>query len=341
MGLLESIFSRLPRRQPHISSDSLPIEGHMPPFEGITKWLNTDPLTTEDLRGKVVLVDFWTISCINCLRTIPHLKAWHKTYANKGLRIIGIHTPEFPFEKDIENVEREVRRYGLDYAIAIDNDYTMWNAYKNHYWPAHYFIDGKGDVRYHHFGEGKYGHSEAIIKSLLRENGAVPSATVVSEKVGSGPDFEKIGSPETYLGFDRMEYLGSPESVRVGEVQEYSGVREPALNVFYFDGKWEVNEHFAVPKEAGAKIIYRARAAKMNLVMDGVGKEHRVSVRINNKALDETDAGTDIGNPNATSVTVTNGRLYNLVDTKGAYGEYLLEMTFEDPGMHVYAFTFG
>lgn len=341
MGLLEKIFSRLPRRQPHILADSLPIEGYMPEFKGVTKWLNTDPLTTADLRGKVVLVDFWTYSCINCIRTLPHLKAWHMHYANKGLRIIGIHTPEFPFEKDIANVEREVRRYGLDYAIAIDNDYTMWNAYQNHYWPAHYFIDGKGNVRYHHFGEGKYGHSEAIIQSLLRENGTIPSAAVMSEKVGPDPDFGKIGSPETYLGFDRMEYLGSPESVRVDEVRNYTGVRKPALNVFYLEGKWEVGDRFAVPMEAGAKIVYRTKAAKTNLVMDGAGKEYRISVLIDGKILDETNAGTDIGKPNATSVTVSHGRLYNIVDTKGAYDEHLLELTFEDPGVHIYAFTFG
>jgi thiol-disulfide isomerase/thioredoxin len=327
--------------EPRVDPGSLPVEGRAPEFARIAAWFNSEPVAMASLRGKVVLVDFWTYSCINCIRTLPHVKAWHDAYKDRGLVIVGVHTPEFEFEKDPENVKAAIARYGIEYPVALDNDYATWEAYKNHYWPAHYFIDAKGNVRYHHFGEGAYGHSEAVIRALLAEAGSAPPETVAKEG-GKAPDFSRIGTPETYLGFDRMEYLGSPESVRLDEPSRYSAVNDPALNIFYFDGSWDVKRDHAVPAGSGARLVYKCRASKVNLVMAGSPEGKRVRVRVDGKALGDAMRGTDAKDENGEAVvTVKDGRLYELVDAKGDYADKLLELTFLDPGTKCYAFTFG
>ncbi|MFA6604356.1 MAG: redoxin domain-containing protein, partial [Patescibacteria group bacterium] len=193
-----------------VDAATLLVEGRMPALDSAGPWLNSAPLAAADLAGRVVLIDFWTYSCINCLRTLPHLQAWHEAYGKTGLTIIGVHTPEFDFEKETINVQRAAERHGLTYPIVLDNDYVLWNRYRNRCWPAHYFIDAGGNIRYRHFGEGDYAHSEEIIRTLLAEAGKIPPAEPVHL---AEPTLACAGqlTPETYLGFDRVEYLGSPE----------------------------------------------------------------------------------------------------------------------------------
>ncbi|MEY4744410.1 MAG: hypothetical protein RL272_355 [Candidatus Parcubacteria bacterium] len=339
MGILDRIFRR---RDAQVGPQSLPIEARAPEFKGVTGWINTGPLTLASLAGKVVLVDFWTYSCVNCVRTIPYLKAWNDAYKERGLVIIGIHTPEFDFERDRANVEAAVSRSGITYPVALDNDYAMWNAYRNHYWPAHYFIDAKGNVRYQHFGEGGYDHSEAVINALLEEAGAKRDGRDVSRAVASDIDFNKIGTPETYLGFERMEYLGSPESVRKDAPRSYSAVRDPAQNIFYFDGVWEIRDDYAVPRAAGAAIVYRINASKAHIVMDGSGLDARVRVTLDGAPLTDADRGADVAvDGGGSTVSVRDARMYDLVDFRGSYGSHLLRLEFETPGVKCYAFTFG
>lgn len=336
MGILKRMFGR---RNPQVSAQSLPREGRAPEFLGIESWVNSEPLTMASLRGKVVLVDFWTYSCVNCVRTLPHLNAWHETYAKRGLVIVGVHTPEFEFEREKANVEAAVARFGIRYPVALDTGFATWEAYRNRYWPAHYFVDAKGDIRYHHFGEGAYEHSEAVIRALLDETGADTGIKIVSEGIDAGADFKRIGTSETYLGFSRLEYLGSPESVRKDAVRRYTAISEPASNIFYFDGEWEIRDDYAVPRTAGASIIYRVTAAKANLVMGADGASVRVRVTLDGGPLDDASRGADADGDS--TVTVTDGRLYELVDLRGAYGTHLLRLEFLDPGAKCYAFTFG
>lgn len=340
MGELDRFLRRFfKRRAGRVSAQSLPVEGRAPEFKGIAEWLNGPALTMKDLAGKVVLVDFWTYSCVNCVRTIPYLKAWHEAYKDKGLVIVGVHTPEFEFERDVANVRDAVAKSGIGYSVAVDNDYVMWNAYRNHYWPAHYFIDARGRIRYHHFGEGGYGHSEAVIKALLEEAGAARSEGDASASVVMDVDFKKIGTPETYFGFARMEYLGSPESVRKDAAQRYSTVRDPAPNVFYLEGAWEIRDEYAMNVEAGCRVVYKITAAKVHLVMEGPEGGAAVEVRLDGAPVTASARGKDVGDDG--TLAVREGRMYDLVDHGGAYGTHLLELTFLAPGVKCYAFTFG
>lgn len=336
MGILSRFFR--PSGGSPVDPTTLPVEGRAPEFAGIERWLNGGPLTMAGLAGKVVLVDFWTYSCVNCVRTLPYVRAWHEAYRDKGLVVVGVHTPEFEFEKDAANVQAALAKYGITYPVAMDNGYATWNAYNNHYWPAHYFVDAKGDVRYHHFGEGNYGHSEEVIKTLLAEAGKDATGGV-SGAIDVGVDFKKIGSPETYLGFDRLEYLGSPETVRPGVITRFTAPKTATLNVFYFLGAWEVTADGAMPREAGAKIIYRVQAAKMHFVMDGAGKERRVRVTLDGSPLDRNARGADVSEDSV--ITVKEGRMYDVIDGHGDYGEKLVELTFLEPDVKCYAFTFG
>jgi thiol-disulfide isomerase/thioredoxin len=321
---------------PGIDPSQLTAEGRMPEFSGISEWINSPALTAAGLRGKVVLVDFWTYSCINCVRTLPYIKAWHERYKDMGLVIVGVHTPEFEFEKDPKNVKAAIQKFGITYPVAMDNEYGTWNAYANKYWPAHYFVDAKGTIRYHHFGEGQYDKSEAVIKTLLMEAGHSDAASAASTVAGAeSVRFDKIGTPETYLGFDRMGEFGSPEKVVHDAVQRYSAPSMQSANVLYFDGLWEVRKEYAAPAEAGARIIYKVRAAKANLVLGGKGE---VEVMIDGKAASESSKGSDV---QSSVINVDTDRLYNVMDAKEDYGEHQIELTFRTPGVRAYAFTFG
>ncbi|SFB35399.1 cytochrome c biogenesis protein DipZ [Pseudomonas sp. NFPP24] len=311
-------------------SDTLPIEGALPPLDGAVQWLNSPPLTTEALKGKVVLVDFWTYSCINCLRTLPYVKAWAEKYRDQGLVVIGVHAPEFAFERDVNNVTQAMKDLGITYPVAIDNNYKIWRAFNNQYWPAHYFADAKGQIRYHHFGEGDYAESERVIQQLLREAGAKNVAGGLIEADAKGvqqaPDMNEVQSPETYLGSQRAENF-----VKSGTL---------ALNQWTLQGQWNVGGQQATLDQAGGRIVYRFHARDLHLVLGpgADGKPVRFKVTIDGQAPGGAH-GTDVA-PDG-SGTVTEQRLYQLVRQPGAVQDRTFTIEFLDPNVSAYAFTFG
>jgi len=230
--------------QPAADADApLPIEGAAPPLAGVTQWLNSAPLTLESLKGKVVLIDFWTYSCVNCLRAIPYVRAWAEKYKDQGLVVIGVHAPEFAFERNIDNVKRAIAKQQIAYPVAIDNAYAVWRAYKNQYWPAHYFIDAQGRIRHHHFGEGEYAQSERVIQQLLAEAGrtdvTIDVVSVAASGAEAAPDFQNVRSPETYVGFARAENFVSPGGFARNAVKDYAD-GDPRLNEWGLTGAWKV-----------------------------------------------------------------------------------------------------
>ncbi|MGO8099923.1 cytochrome c biogenesis protein DipZ [Rhizobium leguminosarum] len=321
----------------------LPVEGHAPSLDGAVEWLNSEPLTTEQLRGKVVLVDFWTYSCINCIRTIPYVRAWAEKYADQGLVVIGVHAPEFAFEKKTDNVKKAIGDFQIGYPVAIDNDYKVWRAFENSYWPAAYLIDAKGKIRYHHFGEGNYNRTEKAIQDLLREVGSqtTASAPVVPNAKGveAGPDLGNIRSGETYLGYEQAANFASPEGLQADTARNYS-IAEPGLNGWGLSGTWIVGRDQATLDQPGGGITYRFSARDLHLVLGpGAGdKPIRFQVKIDGKAPGP-DHGSDIDADGNGTVTAT--RLYQLVRQSGTVAARNFEIRFLDPGVQAYAFTFG
>jgi len=244
---------------------ALTVEGTLPSLDGVTQWLNSPPLTVESLRGKVVLIDFWTYSCINCLRAIPHVRAWAEKYKDQGLVVIGVHTPEFAFERNINNVQRAIASQKITYPVAVDNSYAVWRAFSNQYWPAHYFIDANGNIRAHQFGEGEYEQSERIIQQLLREAGQSNVAddviTVIATGAEAAPDFQNVLSPETYLGFQRARNFISAGGFLRGGIKHYT-TDEPRLNEWGLGGQWQVGEEHASLKSANGGITFRFPASR-------------------------------------------------------------------------------
>ena len=322
---------------------NLPVEGLAPSVNGAVEWLNSPPLTTEQLRGKVVLVDFWTYSCINCIRTVPYVRAWAEKYKDEGLVVIGVHAPEFAFEKKIDNVKTAVDDFKIGYPVAIDNDYKIWRAFENSYWPAHYLIDAKGQIRYHHFGEGNYRQTEQAIQDLLREAGSEMASTapVTPDAKGAeaSPDLKNIRSGETYLGFKRGASFVSPENLRADAANAYS-IDEPDLNEWGLSGTWTVGAEQAVLDQPDGSIVYRFSARDLHLVLGpgAAGKPVRFQVTIDGKAPGPSHgADTDAGGYG----TVTSTKLYQLVRQSGDVAERTFEIRFLDPGVEAYAFTFG
>jgi len=315
-------------------------EVEMPEFTGITRWLNTDaPLTKASLQGKVVLIDFWTYSCINCIRTFPHLTAWHKNYADQGLVIVGVHTPDFDFEKDEANVKAALAKHGISYPVAMDNDYGTWRAYANRYWPSHYLMDRRGRLRYRHFGEGNYAETEAKIRELLAEGGAAAPAPTASP---AAADLSKIKTPEIYLGYERLESLGNAEKIEPGRRQTFRVSKSPTLNKFYLAGDWRIAKKFAVAETAGGKILIRYEADKANMVLDTAdGKEAVVEVYIDGRPATAENKGADVVLENGSAFCrVREARLYNLTRSENG-GRHTLELRFASPGVRAYTFTFG
>ncbi|PSH57619.1 cytochrome c biogenesis protein DipZ [Phyllobacterium sophorae] len=322
---------------------NLPVEGQFPSLDGAVEWLNSSPLTNEQLRGKVVLVDFWTYSCINCIRTVPYIRAWAEKYKDQGLVVIGVHSPEFAFEKKIDNVKRAIGEFQIGYPVAVDNDFRIWRAFQNSYWPAQYIIDAKGQVRYHHFGEGEYDTSEQVIRDLLAEAGSqkVGKEIVTPEASGaqSAPDLGNLRSAETYIGYSRASNFGSPEGLAGDAAREYT-IAEPGLNEWGLAGNWTVGAEQATLNQAGGGITYRFSARDLHLVL-GKGtaaKPVRFQVRVDGKAPGASH-GMDIdaeGNG-----TVTGTRLYQLVRQAGDVRERTFEVRFLDPGVEAFVFTFG
>ena len=324
-------------------ASALPVEGALPPLDGAVAWLNSPPLTQAGLKGKVVLIDFWTYSCINCLRAIPYVEAWAEKYKDRGLVVIGVHAPEFAFEKNIDNVRHAVADLKISYPVAIDNDYAIWRAFNNEYWPAHYFIDAKGQIRHHHFGEGNYDESERVIQQLRAEAGqsALPAGLVSVDASGAeaAADMADAQSPETYVGYARAENFVSPG----GQIQDKDHVYAagtPGLNQWGLTGDWTIGEEHAVLGQAGGTIVYRFHARDLHLVLGSApdGKPIRFRVMIDGKAPGD-DHGADIDA--AGNGVVQGQRLYQLIRQSGPVADRNFEIQFLDPGVQAYAFTFG
>lgn len=312
--------------------DVLKVEGTAPELIPGGEWLNSEPLSLKALRGKVVLIDFWTYTCINCIRTLPYLRSWHAQYADAGLVIIGVHTPEFEFEKNLSNLREAVDDFGLTYPVMQDNDYATWRAYDNRYWPAKYLIDAKGNIRYRHFGEGAYDETEEVIRTLLAEAGGK-----IGEEAISNPIYSiQARTPELYLGYARSRYLASPQFIARDAPAEYSTPSELPANAFAFTGTWEVGSERANPS-AGATLKVNFEAKDVFLVMrpkDGPGT---VRVKLDGILLAGSYAGEDVTDG---QVVVDSDRLYRLIRL-GSPGPHILELEFLDENLELYAFTFG
>jgi thiol-disulfide isomerase/thioredoxin len=315
----------------------MPKRMHMPPFTGATGWVNSEPLTPAGLRGHVVLVDFWTLTCINWLRTEPYIRAWSQAYRNDGLVVIGVHTPEFSFEHDIGRVRQATREREIDYPVAADNDYAVWSAFENHYWPALYFADTGGVIRDHHFGEGRYEQSERVIQQLLGVERDLVSA--VGRGVEAEADWSHLRTPETYLGYSRGQYFASPDRAALDERGTYRLPERLELNHWALAGQWTIGQENVVLGEAGGGIAYRFHARDAHLVLSA-GSREPIPFRV---LLDGQAPGLSHGvdvDEEGTGL-LRDGRLYQLVREHGAVRERTLEITFLESGAEAYVFTFG
>jgi thiol-disulfide isomerase/thioredoxin len=334
------------RMGPHLTPAPLPlpIDGELPSFDGATTWLNSPPLTPAALRGKVVLVQFWTYTCINWLRTVPYVRAWAEKYRKEGLVVIGVSTPEFEFEHDLDNVRGAVKDMGITWPVAVDNDYAIWRAFDNNYWPALYFVDAKGHIRHHRFGEGDYEQSERTIQRLLAEAGHPPSDNALVSVNGAGleaaADWGSLGSPENYVGYGRTENFASPGGAAFDKPHVYAPPRRLGLNQWALSGDWTMGKQAVVLNKANGRIAYRFHARDLHLVMGpgAPGTSVRFRVLIDGRSpgaahgIDVDDQGYG---------TVTQQRLYQLIRQPGSIGDRTFEIEFLDPGIEALAFTFG
>jgi thiol-disulfide isomerase/thioredoxin len=323
----------------------LPIEGELPDLGGATAWLHSKPLTPAGLRGNVVLVQFCTYSCVNWLRTLPYVRAWDERYRDDGLIVIGAHAPELPFEHDVEKVRPALQAMGVDYPIAVDNDFAIWRAFGNRYWPALYVADAQGRLRDHHFGEGRYAGSERVIQQLLAEAGSVgvdqaPVSDVEPRGVEVSADLDTLGSPETYVGYERAQNLVAPAGVLPGAPRVYAESPPLERNQWSLSGNWTVGRQAIVMNQAGGRITFRFHARDLNFVLgpSASGAPARFRVLVDGAApgpahgLDVDDEGNG---------TVAEARLYQLIRQPGSVSDRTFEITFLDSGVQAYVFTFG
>jgi thiol-disulfide isomerase/thioredoxin len=310
---------------------------HMPSLRGATDWLNSEPLSPAVLRGHAVLVDFWTLTCINWLRTEPYIRAWSQAYRGDGLVVVGVHTPEFSFEHEVGRVRQATAQRGIDYPVAVDNDYAVWRAFDNHYWPALYFIDTEGVIRDHHFGEGRYRESERVIQRLLGVERDL--VAVVGSGVEAEADWSHLRTPETYVGYLRSENFASPGGTAAGQRHGYVVPERLHLNHWALAGEWTVGREKAVLGEAGGSIACRFHARDAHLVLSA-GSLEQIPFRV---LLDGEPPGpshgVDVGE-DGTGV-LRDGRLYQLVRAHDTVRERTVEITFPEPGAEAYVFTFG
>jgi thiol-disulfide isomerase/thioredoxin len=321
-----------------------PSEGDLPSLDGATGWLNSPPLTPVGLRGKVVLVEFWTYTCINWLRTLPYVRAWAQKYADRGLVVIGVHSPEFAFEQNVDNVRRAVKELGVDFPVAVDSDHAVWRAFKNAYWPALYFVDAQGHIRHHQFGEGEYDASERVIQQLLAEAGVkgigLELVSVDPHGVEAAADWGSLKSPETYLGYEQTVNFASPGGQVLDRRSVYSVPARLSLNHWALSGDWTVRGVPVVLNEANGRIAYRFHARDLNMVMGPAaqGTTLRFRVLIDGKQP-AAARGTDVdGRGNG---TVTEPRLYQLIRQPGPIADRQFEIEFLDSGAQAFVFTFG
>ncbi|MFF5076590.1 redoxin domain-containing protein [Actinoplanes sp. NPDC000266] len=318
----------------------LPKEGRLPLLDGATGWLNTEPLRPEELRGKVVLVNFWTFTCVNWLRQLPYVRAWHEKYASRGLVVLGVHTPEFRFEHNLEEVRREMRADTIEYPVAIDNEYGVWRAFDNHYWPALYLADAEGNLRYHHFGEGEYERTEKAIQRLLHEAGADPGHDLVvvePRPVEEAADWSTLESQENYTGYDRTERFASPDGLVLGKPHQYTLPDTLGLNEWSLEGDWTMNEQATVANAAGARLLYRFHARDLNIVT-GATTPARFQILIDGEPP-AAAAGQDVDADGYG--TIGDRRLYQLLRQPDPITDHTVEITFLDAGVETYSFTFG
>jgi hypothetical protein len=309
----------------------------MPSLDGATEWFNSEPLSPAELRGRVVLINFWTLTCINWLRQEPYVRAWWQAYRGDGLVVIGIHTPEFSFEHEIDGVRQATRERGIDYPVAVDNDYEIWTAFDNHYWPALYFVDADGAIRDHHFGEGRYEQSERVIQRLL----GVERELVSVEGLGveAAADWDHLRTPETYLGYGRGDRFASPETVALDVPRRYELPAPLRLNDWALAGDWTIGREYVVLDRTGGSIAYRFRARDAHLVLSP-GAREPISFRV---LLDGEAPGRSHGADvdEEGNGLLDHGRLYQLVRQHDTIHERTLEITFGKPAAEAYAFTFG
>jgi cytochrome c biogenesis protein CcdA/thiol-disulfide isomerase/thioredoxin len=326
------------------ASKALPVEGSLPSLSGAVEWLNSPPLTAEQLKGKVVLVDFWTYSCINCLRSIPYVRAWADKYKDQGLVVIGVHAPEFAFEKNVGNVKQAVAKLKIDYPVAIDNDYAIWRAFNNEYWPADYFIDANGKIRHHFFGEGDYSESEKVIQQLLAEAGRgnlpVDMVSVSATGAEAASDAADVKSPETYIGFARSENFASPGGAVGDKPHDYATGDLKQLNDWGLSGDWTVGGQSATLNKTDGAIAFRFHARDLHLVLgpSADGKPVRFRVTIDGAKPGESHGADTNADGEG---TVTDHRLYQLVRQSGPVVDHTFSIQFLDPDVQAYAFTFG
>ncbi len=328
----------------HPAAIHLPMEGELPSLGGATAWLNAPPLSAADLRGHVVLVDFWTYTCINWLRTLPYVRAWAEKYREHGVVTIGVHSPEFSFEHDLENVRRAARDMRVDYPIAIDNDFAIWRAFTNHYWPALYLVDAQGHLRYHHFGEGAYELSEMLLQHLLAEAGigGITDDLVSVEASGAeaAADWDSLRSPETYVGDARTEHFASRGGVVLDKRHRYAAPERLRLNHWALAGEWTVRREATVLNEANGRIAYRFHARDLHLVMGRASRGTSVRFRV---FLDGQAPGAAHGSDidDQGNGMVTDQRLYQLIRQPGPIVDRQFEIAFLDAGVEAFVFTFG
>jgi len=333
-----SFFSKLR------TAGSLPVEGHLPGFDGATGWLNSSPLSAADLDGKVVLVDFWTYTCINWLRTLPYVRAWAERYADQGLVVVGVHTPEFPFEREVENVRQAVKDMTVAYPVAIDSDYAIWQAFANRFWPAIYIADAEGRIRHHQFGEGGYAECEMVIQRLLRESGrdTVPRdlVSIAPDGLEAQADWASLRSPETYLGYEQARGLASVGDAVLDRTHTYVAPDRLNLNHWALAGDWTLERRASVLDRAGGRILFRFHARDVHLVMGPRPRGAAVPFRV---LIDDEPPGEahglDTDKPG--NGTLAQQRLYQLIRHPGPITDCTFEITFLAPGAEVYVFTFG
>ena len=338
-GLIRSIVHRVPG-----ATRELPDEGRLAPFTGATAWLNSEPLTPETLRGRVVLVDFWTYTCINWLRTAPYLRAWDAKYRSAGLTIVGPHTPEFGFERDLDNVTQQTRKLDVEYPVAVDSEYGVWNAFANHYWPAVYLSDADGRLRFHHFGEGEYAETEMAIQQLLLDAGSddFDRDLVMVEPQGLevAADWRTLGSPETYLGYGQSSGFWSENGSFFDREHTYSAQAELPLNNWDLTGNWTVAHHAAILNEPGGRIAFQFRARDVNLVIGPAVAGAAIPFRVYLDGEVVEDAlGTDVDAEGRGTVREQN--TYQLIRQTRPVTERRFEIEFLEAGVEGYCFTFG
>ena len=328
----------------HGVATSVPMKGDFPSLSGATEWINSRPLTPADLRGKVVLIDFWTYTCVNWLRTLPYIRAWAEKYKDQGLVVIGVHSPEFSFEKNVENVRREVKQLGIVYPVAIDSNHGIWRAFMNQAWPAIYLIDAQGRMRHRYFGEGEYEQSERLIQELLAEAGSKNVSrelvSVQSRGLEVAADWNTLKSPENYVGYERTANFASPGGPQLGKPRVYAVPARLTLNAWALSGDWTFREEPTVLNKANGRIAYRFHARDVNLVMGPAvaGKPVRFRVLLDGQLVGAAH-GSDVDSQG--NGTVTEQRTYQLIRQSKPIVERQFEIEFLDPGVEAFSFTFG